>query len=140
MTAKTAKTAAPAPAAPAKTAPAVPYRQDDAWALAHGTAVAAYRNPDGGFGHYPGSPSDADACFFHAGTLVMAGVSTNVCVESTARHGYMLDYHIAFMGDCCAAFTQAEHDAALMNIDKYFGAVMDADQLLSTWDSIAPRG
>ena len=40
MTAKTAKTAAPAPA---KTAPAVPYRQDDAWALAHGTAVAAYR-------------------------------------------------------------------------------------------------
>ncbi|MEW2500391.1 cysteine hydrolase family protein [Amycolatopsis sp. CA-161197] len=75
-----------------------------------------------------------------AETLVMAGVSTNVCVESTARHGYMLDYHIAFMGDCCAAFTQAEHDAALMNIDKYFGAVMDADQLLSTWDSIAPRG
>jgi geranylgeranyl transferase type-2 subunit beta len=32
------------------------------------------RNPDGGFGHYPGSPSDADACFFQAGTLVMAGV------------------------------------------------------------------
>ncbi|QDU23193.1 prenyltransferase/squalene oxidase repeat-containing protein [Urbifossiella limnaea] len=31
------------------------------------------RNRDGGFGHYPGSPSDADACFFHAGTLVMAG-------------------------------------------------------------------
>ncbi|MEV8609457.1 isochorismatase family cysteine hydrolase [Amycolatopsis sp. NPDC051373] len=75
-----------------------------------------------------------------AETLVMAGVSTNVCVESTARHGYMLDYHIAFMGDCCAAFTQAEHDAALVNIDKYFGAVMDVDQLLGTWDSIAPRG
>jgi geranylgeranyl transferase type-2 subunit beta len=32
------------------------------------------RNADGGFGHYPGSTSDADACFFHAGTLVMAGV------------------------------------------------------------------
>jgi geranylgeranyl transferase type-2 subunit beta len=31
------------------------------------------RNADGGFGHYPGSTSDADACFFHAGTLVMAG-------------------------------------------------------------------
>ncbi|MEV6896999.1 isochorismatase family cysteine hydrolase [Amycolatopsis sp. NPDC051372] len=75
-----------------------------------------------------------------AETLVMAGVSTNVCVESTARHGYMLDYHIAFMGDCCAAFTQAEHDAALVNIDEYFGAVMDVDQLLGTWDSIAPRG
>jgi geranylgeranyl transferase type-2 subunit beta len=32
------------------------------------------RNPDGGFGHFPGSPSDADACYFHLGTLVMAGV------------------------------------------------------------------
>lgn len=31
------------------------------------------RNKDGGFGHYPGSPSDADACFFQIGTLVMAG-------------------------------------------------------------------
>jgi geranylgeranyl transferase type-2 subunit beta len=32
------------------------------------------RNPDGGFGHFPGSTSDADAVYFHAGTLVMAGV------------------------------------------------------------------
>lgn len=31
------------------------------------------RNPDGGFGHYPGSPSDADAVYFHVGTLVLAG-------------------------------------------------------------------
>lgn len=31
-------------------------------------------NPDGGFGHYPGSTSDADANYFQVGTLVMAGV------------------------------------------------------------------
>jgi len=31
------------------------------------------RNPDGGFGHFPGSTSDADAIYFQAGTLVMAG-------------------------------------------------------------------
>jgi geranylgeranyl transferase type-2 subunit beta len=31
------------------------------------------RNDDGGFGHYPGSPSDADAVYFQVGTLVMAG-------------------------------------------------------------------
>jgi len=31
------------------------------------------RNADGGFGHFPGSTSDADASFFHVGTLVMAG-------------------------------------------------------------------
>jgi hypothetical protein len=32
------------------------------------------RNADGGFGHYPGSPSDWDAVYFQVGTLVMAGV------------------------------------------------------------------
>ncbi|MGE3808731.1 MAG: prenyltransferase/squalene oxidase repeat-containing protein [Gemmataceae bacterium] len=37
-----------------------------AWAL-------ECRNADGGFGHYPGSTSDIDACFFQIGTLVMAG-------------------------------------------------------------------
>jgi geranylgeranyl transferase type-2 subunit beta len=37
------------------------------WAL-------ACRNPDGGFGHFPGSTSDADAVYFQVGTLVMAGV------------------------------------------------------------------
>jgi hypothetical protein len=31
------------------------------------------RNEDGGFGHYPGSTSDADANYFQFGTLVMAG-------------------------------------------------------------------
>jgi geranylgeranyl transferase type-2 subunit beta len=38
-----------------------------AWAL-------RCRNADGGFGHYPGSPSDADAVYFQVGTLVMAGI------------------------------------------------------------------
>lgn len=31
------------------------------------------RNPDGGFGNFPGHPSDADATYFQLGTLVMAG-------------------------------------------------------------------
>ena len=32
------------------------------------------RNADGGFGHFPGSTSDADAVYFQVGTLVMAGL------------------------------------------------------------------
>jgi geranylgeranyl transferase type-2 subunit beta len=35
--------------------------------------VLTCRNADGGFGHYPGSPSDADAVYFHVGVLVMGG-------------------------------------------------------------------
>lgn len=35
--------------------------------------VMKCQNKDGGFGHYPGSPSDWDAVYFHVGVLVMAG-------------------------------------------------------------------
>jgi prenyltransferase beta subunit len=44
-------------------------------ALAKAAAwVLQCRNRDGGFGHFPGSVSDADAVYFQVGTLVMAGV------------------------------------------------------------------
>jgi hypothetical protein len=35
--------------------------------------VLSCRNDDGGFGHFPGSPSDMDAVYFHVGSLVMTG-------------------------------------------------------------------
>jgi geranylgeranyl transferase type-2 subunit beta len=40
--------------------------------LAAGWALSC-RRTGGGFGHFPGSTADADACYFHVGTLVMAG-------------------------------------------------------------------
>ncbi len=40
-------------------------RKAAGWAL-------SCRNRDGGFGHFPGSTSDADANYFQVGTLVMA--------------------------------------------------------------------
>jgi geranylgeranyl transferase type-2 subunit beta len=49
-------------------------RPDCRRALAKATAWSLQcRNPDGGFGHYPGSPSDMDAVYFQIGTLVMGG-------------------------------------------------------------------
>ncbi len=41
-------------------------RKATAWAL-------SCRNPDGGFGHYPGSPTDTDGVYFNVGILVMTG-------------------------------------------------------------------
>jgi hypothetical protein len=32
------------------------------------------RNPDGGFGHFPGQPSDMDAVYLQFGTLIQAGL------------------------------------------------------------------
>lgn len=41
-------------------------RRAGGWAL-------SCRNDDGGFGHFPGSPSDGDAVYFQVGTLVTSG-------------------------------------------------------------------
>jgi ureidoacrylate peracid hydrolase len=70
-------------------------------------------------------------------TLVMTGVSTNVCVESTARHGFMLDYNIALVKNACASSTKTAHDMTLENIDGYFGSVVSVKQLIEVWKSLA---
>jgi geranylgeranyl transferase type-2 subunit beta len=50
-------------------------RDDCRQAIARAAAWALKcRNADGGFGHFPGSTSDADAVYFNVATLVMAGV------------------------------------------------------------------
>ena len=69
----------------------------------------------------------------HAQTLIMTGVSTNVCVESTARHGFMLDYNIVFVDDCCAAYSREEHEGALYNMRTHFGTVAPADAVIDAW-------
>lgn len=69
----------------------------------------------------------------HIETLIMTGVSTNLCVESTARDGFMMDYHIVLIKDACAAFSQAEHDMTLQTVDTYFGMVTDTEEIISFW-------
>lgn len=42
--------------------------------------------------------------------LVVCGVVTNICVESTVRAGFMRDYPITLLADCCAARTRRLHE------------------------------
>lgn len=62
-------------------------------------------------------------------TLLMTGFTTNVCVETTARDGFNLDFRIILVEDCCAAFSTDEHASAITNINKYFGVVADSEHL-----------
>jgi len=52
--------------------------------------VLSCRNTDGGFGHYPGSTSDADAIYFQVGSLVMAGVLQPV--DPLPKHPHLLSW------------------------------------------------
>lgn len=66
-------------------------------------------------------------------TLLMTGFTTNVCVETTARHGYIKGYYVVLVEDCAGAPTPAEHEAGVFNIRTYFGHVATSDELGETW-------
>ncbi len=68
-------------------------------------------------------------------TLLLAGITTNVCVESTARDAFMHDYDVVLVEDCAGALSKAEHEAAVHNIRTYFGRVLDAAGIERHWAS-----
>ena len=59
--------------------------------------------------------------------LVIAGTLTNVCCEGTARDGNMLGYKVIVVSDATATITDAEHNAALLNLRLTFADVRDVD-------------
>jgi ureidoacrylate peracid hydrolase len=66
-------------------------------------------------------------------TLVMCGVASNVCVETTAREGFVRDYYIVFSSDGSSCYSDAEHQATLNVIDRFFGQVATIDEVVAAW-------
>jgi ureidoacrylate peracid hydrolase len=68
-------------------------------------------------------------------TLIVTGIATNVCVESTVRDGFMLDYHIVVPSDLVAGVDEEYKAWSLRNIGRYFGHVLESAAILQAWDS-----
>ncbi len=66
-------------------------------------------------------------------TLVMCGVATSGCVESTTRDGFFADYYVVTAGDACADFDLDRHTASLRKMDQSFGYVTTVDELGARW-------
>ena len=66
-------------------------------------------------------------------SVVLTGVATNVCVETTARDAFMNDYYVVFVKDGSATYSEAEHAATLATIDRYFGQVVSIADLAAAW-------
>ena len=67
-------------------------------------------------------------------TVVLAGVATNVCVETTARDAFMRDFYVVLSSDGTAAYSGAEHEATLTTIDRYFGQVASIAEVATAWN------
>ncbi|MBI4491448.1 MAG: cysteine hydrolase [Chloroflexi bacterium] len=69
-------------------------------------------------------------------SLLMAGVATSVCVESTARDAFMLDYYVVLVEDCCGSSDARTHANAIEHFDHYFGVVTRADEVIAAWERL----
>ena len=63
--------------------------------------------------------------------LFFTGIATNVCVESTLRDAFFLDYWPVLITDAAmSAGTPALHDATVQNVETFFGWTMPAAEFI----------
>lgn len=63
--------------------------------------------------------------------LLIAGTTTNVCCESSARDAMMLNFKVAMVSDALAAFTDEAHAASLLTFYGVFGDVLTIDEVIA---------
>lgn len=63
-------------------------------------------------------------------TVVVAGTTTDVCCDSTARDACMLNYKSIMVSDANATYTDTAHLAALMAFYRVFGDVQTVDEVV----------
>ena len=62
--------------------------------------------------------------------LYMTGVSTNMCVDSTAREAADRGYAVTLIEDACGTTLAALHEATITNFQRLFGRVRSTDEVL----------
>jgi nicotinamidase-related amidase len=66
--------------------------------------------------------------------LVICGIMTNMCCESTARGAYYRDFRVFFLADATGSITEEMHLASLLNLAFGFAWVTNADTILAQLD------
>jgi nicotinamidase-related amidase len=62
--------------------------------------------------------------------LVISGVMTNMCVESTARDAYYRDYRVFIPADGTGSINEEMHLASLLNLSFGFAFITTTDKIL----------
>ncbi|MGI8483001.1 MAG: cysteine hydrolase family protein [Thermomicrobiales bacterium] len=82
---------------------------------------------------FVGTPLEAILRVRDVHTVVVAGLTTDVCVGSAARDAFQRDLNVITLADCCAEMTQARNEAALATLAECFGTVCASTELLACW-------
>jgi ureidoacrylate peracid hydrolase len=63
-------------------------------------------------------------------TLIIAGVATNVCVDSTLREGFFKGYHIVLLEDCVGSNSRTGHEGTLATVRNNIGTVVSTAEFI----------
>jgi ureidoacrylate peracid hydrolase len=66
-------------------------------------------------------------------TCIYAGFALNVCVEATARHGFVKGYYSVLLADATGAATPEEQGACQRVFKVFYGQVVRTDEITSLW-------
>lgn len=67
-------------------------------------------------------------------SLLVTGVGTGMCVFHTLSVGFMLDYYITLVEDCCATtYGPQAHKEAVALIGKHYGRIACSDEIVDLW-------
>jgi ureidoacrylate peracid hydrolase len=66
-------------------------------------------------------------------TVICCGVSTNSCVEATAREAFALDYYVVLPAEACGSWSPELHEATLASAKHRYASVCTADDVLAVW-------
>lgn len=67
----------------------------------------------------------------HIEDVVIAGIMTNMCCESTARDAYYRDYRVFFPADATGSINEEMHMASLLNLAFGFAHITTANELIT---------
>ena len=68
-------------------------------------------------------------------TLVLCGLTTECCVDCTARDAFHRDVHVFVPADACAAYEAQAHEAALAVMGLSFAILTDVDAVTTAWSA-----
>lgn len=69
-------------------------------------------------------------------TIVLTGVNTNVCIQSTAADGFYHGYYPILCEDACATADSTLHAAALSTHRTFYGLTATAKEISAQWHAI----
>lgn len=73
-------------------------------------------------------------------SVVVCGVTTEVCVSTTAREAADRGLQVIIAGDACTAFSQEMHQASLDSFNLAFGPVRTVDEIVALLGSPRAMG